>query len=338
MSSNSPLPVEAEQVLKARPDIASWTENLLFTLYDGPNDIGMWLHLGSSPHEWALWEDRVLITLPHEGGVLTMWAYRRTPVDEIPAGANLAFKMVEPFKKWKVTFDGFALHTPHEEMRTGVVSDGPKQRVILDLDVELVTPPWDAHSGATDDTGKGSMKAQEWATDHYEQLCHATGTVTLESGTVTFDGTGWRDHSRGPRGGGVSAGWGGHVIMGAWFPGQHAGIGLSRYWAPNGDVTLEGGWLVDNDVLRHVPVAEIPLVEHLQTSGEKLRFAVGSEGDISSFEGVTTTSMWTGMSPGMPYGAGAARPALVYAINFGTCEYRGEAGYFYVERSGSVSD
>ena len=42
------------------------------------------------------------------------------------------------------------------------------------------------------------------------------------------------------------------------------------------------------------------------------------------------------MTSGMPYGAGSARPALVYAINFGTCEYRGEAGYFYVERSGVV--
>jgi hypothetical protein len=338
MSSESALPDIAEQVVTSPPDVASWTENLLFALYDGRNDIGMWLHLGTSPQDWTLWEDRVMLTLPHEGGVLTMWAYHHTEPAQRPAGANLAFKMVEPFKKWKATFDGFALFTPHEALRTGIVTDGPKQRVKLDLDIELVTPPWDAHTAANQDSGKGSMESQEWASEHYEQLCRATGTVTLESGTIQFDGTGWRDHSRGARGAGVGATWGGHIIMGAWFPGQQAGIGLCRYWTPTGDVTLEGGWAVDDGALRHAPVAEIPALEHLHTSGEKVRFAVGSGDSLASFEGVTTTSIWCGMSSGMPYGAGAARPALVYAINWGACEYRGEPGYFYVERSGVVPD
>lgn len=331
--STTELPPEAEQVVTQPPDVASWTENLLFCLYDGAADVGMWLHLGTSPHDWTLWEDRVLIALPTEHGVLSMWAYHRTAPERRPAGANLAFVMVEPFRRWRVTFDGFALLTPYETLRTSIVADGPKHRVVAELDVELVTPPWDARTAALQATGKGSMDSQDWAHEHYEQLCIAQGTLTTPAGEIAFDGTGWRDHSRGPRGTGVGDTWGGHVIMGAWFPGQHVGVGLSRYVAPNGDITLEGGYIVEQGALRHVAVAEVPGLTELRRDGEPLRFALDDAGTRVDIDATTITSIWTMMSPGMPYGVDRSKPGYVYAVNFATAELRGERAHLYVERS-----
>jgi hypothetical protein len=331
--SSPELSPEADQVVTEPPDIASWTENLLFSLYDGGNDIGMWLHLGTSPSDWTLWEDRVLIALPAEHGVLSMWAYHRTAPERRPAGANLAFRQREPFKRWEVSFDGFALLTPYETLRTSIVADGPKRRVTLELDVEMVTPPWDARTATLQATGKGSMESQDWAHEHYEQLCVARGTVTTPAGEVAFHGTGWRDHSRGPRGTGVGATWGGHVIMGAWFPVQQVGVGLSRYLAPNGDVTLEGGYIVEHGRLRHVAVAEVPGLDELRKDGEPLRFALDDAGTEVVVEATTTTSIWTMMSTGMPYGVDLSTPGYVYAINFASAELRGERAHLYVERS-----
>lgn len=337
MSRSEVLPPEAEQVLAEPPSVPSWTENLLFCLYDGVNDVGMWLHLGTAPADWTLWEDRVLISLPGDEGVLTMWAYHRTASERRPAAANLRFELGEPFRRWRVTFDGFALLTPYEQMRTALVHDGPKHRVTLDLDVELVTPPWDAHTAAEQSTGRGSMESQEWAREHYEQLCVATGTANLPSGTINFNGTGWRDHSRGPRGTGAGAAWGGHMIMGAWFPGHQRGMGMSRYWTQSGDVTLEGGYLVEGGKLRHVGVAEVPPLSELRKEGEDLRFAVRDGDRTVALDATTTTSMWATMSSGMPYGVDLTPPGVIYAVNFAACEYEGEHGHLYVERSAVLS-
>lgn len=332
MPETEPSP-DQDRVLAQPPDVAGWTENLLFALSDPRLGVGMWLHLGTVPTDWEVWEDRVLLSLPDQRGVLTLWSYHRSDPGRRPGGANLGFEMVEPFRRWRVTFDGLGLVTPHEELRTGLVHDGEKLPVRLELEVEMLSPPWDAHAASQRETGRGSMETQEWATEHYEQLCRATGTVVLPSGRLDFDGSGWRDHSRGPRGTGVGSGWGGHMIMGAWFPGSQRGLGLSRYWKPDGEATLEGGYVVEDGRLRHVAVVEVPELASLTTAGEALRFGVRDGGEGVSVSATTTTSMWAMMSRGMPYGVDPASSAPVYAINFADCEWDGETGHLYVERS-----
>src|SRR5690606_14563072 len=114
-----------------------------------------------------MWEDRVLIALPEDQGVLSMWAYHRTVPDRQPAGSNLAFRCERPFTKWRITFDGFCVKSSYEAMRTGLLTDGPKSHVQLDLNVAGLTPVWDAESGPAIASGAG-MAEQSWAREHYE--------------------------------------------------------------------------------------------------------------------------------------------------------------------------
>jgi hypothetical protein len=68
------------------PDTPKWSENLLFTLDDPANGIALWLHLGTVPGKWTMWEDRVLVMLPGDEGCLSLRGYRHTAPERRPAG------------------------------------------------------------------------------------------------------------------------------------------------------------------------------------------------------------------------------------------------------------
>lgn len=85
------------------------------------------------------------------------------------ARANLVFRCEEPFVKWRITFDGFCLRSSYDAMRNGLLADGAKTDVRLDLAVLGVTPVWDAEAGPLTASGAG-MAEQSWAREHFEQL------------------------------------------------------------------------------------------------------------------------------------------------------------------------
>jgi hypothetical protein len=319
--SSSGLSPDSERTLQACPDIPAWTENLLFTPYDPVNDIGMWLHLGTVADRWEMWEDRVLIALPEDQGVLTMWAYHRTVAGRQPAGANLAFACEEPFRKWRITFDGFCLRSSYEQMRTGLLSDGEKSHVRLDLEVECVTPVWDAA------TAGAGMAEQSWAREHYEQLTRVTGQVVVDGTAIDFNGVGWRDHSRGPRGADTLKDWGGHVIIGGVLPSGRA-FGLCRYWARDGHTTLEGAYVVEDGAVRQVGITSAPPPAVLARDGETFSFALEGGHEIT---GTVRSSMWISMADGLPYGI--VDPVRAYTVSWAEVRLRGETGHVYLERS-----
>ena len=328
------LPVEKESIVAEKPAEPFWAENLLFALYDAKADMGFWLHLGSVPTEWRMWEDRVLVCLPGDDGVLTMWAYYYTPQEKKPAGPNLAFKCIEPFRRWKVTFDGFAMHVSNADMAKGLAPDGLKKRLIIDLDIECAIPVWDAHLAAHSAHGKGEMTSQGWAKEHYEQLYRATGVVKVDDKTYPIEqATGWRDHSRGPRGGGTGEPWGGHVIAGCLYPSGRAWI-FSTYWRPDGKITLEGACVVEKDgSFRHAEVLNPPRLRELKMSGEKLPVHLKWEGGEINLTMDVKRSIWTSMQKRLAVGKDTADNGLMYVLNFGPCEWDGEVGQVYIERS-----
>src|SRR5271154_7033796 len=90
------LSADKEKIVLTAPTEPFWSENLLFCPYDSKSDVAGWLHLGTAPTDWYLWEDRVYVVLPGDEGVLTMWGYYPTANENKPGGPNLSFKCVEP--------------------------------------------------------------------------------------------------------------------------------------------------------------------------------------------------------------------------------------------------
>lgn len=309
-----------------------WSENLLFALYDPNCDIGLWLHLGTVPSDWQLWEDRVLMMLPGEQGVGSMCGYHRTPEPMRPSASCLAFHCVEPYRRWRITFDGFFQPTSNAEMAEGRARVGRQRRLRIDLEAECATAVWDAHQAALA-TGNASAGSPVFAKEHYEQLVRASGRITLGETEYAFEGTGWRNHSCGPRGGGSGAPWGGHVVQTCLFP-SGRGLGLSRYWMPNGKVSLESAYVVDQrGALHHAEIVETARLTRLALAGEKLPIVLSCEGGRVRLTAETRRSLWASMAHDLAVGIDLSGPGLIYALNFGSVTWDGETGWLYSERS-----
>jgi hypothetical protein len=329
----SGLPDERDFIVPQCPDVPAWSENLLFALWDPDVDVSMWLHLGTVPDKWTMWEDRVIVGLPDGGGALSLRGYHHTAPERRPAGPGLEFRQIEPWRRWHVSFDGFGLHTPEPDMLAGPARDGPGKPFAVDLDVECVTPAWDARTASMLASGAGDMDQHDWATDHYEQLLRATGTVTLESGSLPFSGYGWRDHSRGPRHHSTLDGWGGHVILGCVYPESGRAWGLSRYYKSNGLITLEGGYVFVDGAFHHARVVTAPRLLNLHYEGEVLPVGLEWPGGNLDLTLSCDHSVWASMQRSLAIGKDLDGPGLMYVLSHGRCVWDDETGYFYSERS-----
>jgi len=334
---SSGLPEERDFIVSKCPDVPMWSENLLFAVWDPVADLALWLHLGTVPGKWTMWEDRVLAMLPGKDGALSLRGYHHTAPERRPAGPGLEFRQLEPWRRWLVTFDGFALHTPEAEMLAGVGRDGLTRPLSLELEMECVTPAWDARTATELASGAGNMESQEWASEHYEQLVRARGSVTLASGPIPFDGYGWRDHSRGPRDttilDGDGGGWGGHVILGCVHPESGRAWGLSRYYAADGTITLEGGYVFVDGRFEHARVVTAPRLSELRYRGEVLPVGLEWSGGRLEVGLECDRALWTSMQRGLAVGKDLEGAGLMYVLNHGRSVWDGETGYFYMERS-----
>jgi len=327
------LPVEKEGVIQVAPAEPYWSENLLYSVYDAKHDLALWLHLGTRPEEWTLWEDHVFIGLPGNQGVLSLWSYHKTVPERRPAGAVLEFKCIAPFKLWKVTLDGYCQLNHKAHMWQGPVPDGRKVRVIINLEMESISPAWDAQASATGAQGHGGMNSQGWAKEHYEQLVRAKGTVTVDDKTYEYDGGGWRDHSRGVRVPHAQRKtWGGHMISSAVFPSGRAYV-CSTYWDREGVISLEGGAVIEKDGTYHsASIGERPRLRYLQTEGERLTTTLKWDKGPTTWVCQSKNSIWVQIER-WTLGKDLEGPGHMYVLDYGEVEWDGEVGVFYIERS-----
>ncbi|MCW2830118.1 MAG: hypothetical protein JWP31_810, partial [Aeromicrobium sp.] len=231
-----------ERTLAEPPEgMTRYAENFMFASYDPASQIGLWLHLGTWPDDFRLWEDLVLLSLPGGEDVLTTTGYRHTPVGERPAGSMLSFTCLEPFTHWRVDFDGLATRSTQSQLSAGLARDGLREQLQIRLDLECVTPVWD---GSRSTRGQGSMEEQVWASDHYQQLLQVTGEVVHNGTTYPVHTTGVRDHSRGQRGHAMEQ-WGGQTLNHLLFTSGRA-VGVQRMLAPTGEPMLDMSYTLND--------------------------------------------------------------------------------------------
>jgi hypothetical protein len=305
-----------------------FAENFMLAWYDGTAGVGAWLHLGTWPDDFTLWEDVMLLALPGGDDVLHTMGYRHTPVEERPAGPLLSFTCVRPFERWRVDFNGPATRSTRSELLNGLARDKARHVVDMHLDIECVTPVWDARSSAS----HGSMSEQVWASDHYQQLLKVAGTITTGGVTYDIDTTGVRDHSRGQRGHAMDQ-WGGHTLIHLLFPSGRA-IGIQEMYDTKGDPNFDMGYVMEadgtwhaartvsaprvssTDAPRHVDlVVESDLGVHRLVGEVQCVWAVSPQG----------VHMSVGSDPGGPFG--------VFLPGHARWEWDGEVSYGLTERS-----
>jgi hypothetical protein len=200
----------------------------------------------------------------------------------------LRFECVEPFVRWRVEAEGRAVSLDAEDYVTGGVpkprpgSGHPEAEVRLDLDAEMVAPPW--FQGTHEPQGHQVVGERR-----FEQLARVTGTIAVDGAASSFAGGGLRVH----RTGGDRSDYGdfhGHCWQSARFPSGRA-FGYIHYRSgPDGAPRYHEGWVLDGDEVMPARVVDPPWMAAVRPAGEEVSFTLRSAVGEVRIEGQTHAS------------------------------------------------
>jgi len=239
----------------------------------------------------------------------------------------LRFQCLEPFTRWRVTFDGTATATTVQNQiaAASVVGhgDAATSEVVplrMDIDTRMAAPPW--IQGSLEPDGRFIVGERR-----FEQLFTAEGSAEIDGTTIDFRGGGLRIHRKGGARSDYSD-WYGHCWQSTVFPSGRA-FGFIHYTPrPDGSVRYHEGWVLDDGEVLPAKVVTTPWKRGWAARGEDVSVTLRtSRGDVA----IAAETALSTFSPAMPVGDGVAFPP----VQQGIAHYRwdGEEAYGMIERS-----
>jgi hypothetical protein len=238
-------------------DDPAWSESYYFNFVDADTGLGMFTRMGFRPRNG--WADALHVL--YLGGDHVAFTYGRRDIgmdlgeyDGDLAVGGLKITCEEPFKRWRLDYDGPAQDIADAAILLTRSKTRPEgwfkpERMQMSAVFETLTEPHYA--------GQGER-------GHFEQSGRVTGEVTIAGQTRSFSGLGVRDKSWGPRNWGGSAASSGNAGAGSgprlstagqpspfinWFSmnfGPEISMGGSCGRGADG-VIRGGGWMQEGD-------------------------------------------------------------------------------------------
>jgi hypothetical protein len=237
----------------------------------------------------------------------------------------LRFECLEPFRRWRLTFDGTARATTVQDQIAACVgaSNGDPAGAVplqMEIETEMAAPPW--VQGALEPDGHFVVGERR-----FEQLFTAQGSVTIDGSALQFRGGGLRIHRKGGARSDYSD-WYGHCWQSAVFPSGRA-FGFIHYTPrPDGSVKYHEGWVLDDGEVRAAKVVDTPWKRGWDAAGEDVSFTMRTaRGDVA----IAAETHLSTFNPTIPMGSDVAFPP----VQQGIARYRwdGEEAYGMIERS-----
>ena len=238
----------------------------------------------------------------------------------------LRFECVEPFRHWRLAFDGPVASLDVEaHLRGGVARVGLEDGhtvvpVHLHLDAHAEAPPW--FQGSHDPEGQFVVGEHR-----FEQLCSVSGELEVAGTKRPFTGGALRVHRKGGDRNDYGA-FLGHNWQSARFPSGRA-FGFIHYRPrPDGTPVYREGWLLDGGEVQPARVDATPWMTDTRATGEDVSFILRTATDEVRIGGTTFVSS---LRPPRPVGDGRSFPLL----QSGIARYRwdDEEAYGMIERS-----
>jgi hypothetical protein len=231
-------------------------------------------------------------------------------------GGPLRFECVEPYRHWRMQFEGTAVATNVEEQLSLATAnpDAVTAEVVFEVEASMSVPAW--LSGSLDALGnrpEGEVR--------YQQLCTAEGFVRIDGTEYALNGGGLRIHRKGGNRSDMSD-WRGHCWQSALFPSGRA-FGYCHYGPrPDGSVRYCEGFVHYAEQLVPARVVGTPWMTEMMPSGQDVSFALESKLGRVEIEAVTTMSTFSHGGP-------------LDWLHQGIARYRwdGEEAYGMIERS-----
>jgi hypothetical protein len=241
----------------------------------------------------------------------------------------IAFQCIEPFFKWRMTYDGDAVDGTVDEQIADKLD--PKKRTGVKYDVELtmVTPAW-----VQDNTPEAVAKMSEadaieaanmgigW---RYEHLFRAVGWLEVDGVKRDFKGSGLHVKRQSVR---PLAGFRGHCWQSAVFPDGRA-FGYITYPPRDNGTAYNDGYIYQDGKMYPAKAVKIPWLRRIVGAGDDVSVELESELGITRIEGVSALNTFRVGNPdlqGLDLNQGGAR-----------FTWDGQTAYGMMERSSHTS-
>lgn len=245
----------------------------------------------------------------------------------------LTFELIEPYGHLKMRIDGEAVATTVQEQMTGFLpgmGSGERTRIRAEVDIRPVVPPW--VNGSMSEEAHRVLTTQEegWLVGipwRFEQLCRATGTITIGDEVHQLDGGANRIRRQGVRR--LASFWG-HSWQAAIFEDGRA-FGYQTFPPrEDGKPTYNEGYVFLGDgELIPARVTKAPFMNRLQASGEDVSLVLETADELHEIQGETVTSTFMVMPPEVGGGMQLQQAVTRYT-------WDGVAGMGMTERSNTA--
>lgn len=209
-----------------------WSESFYFNFYDRAKDLCGFMRIGLKPNISA--KEMFCYFMMPDGSVVGLM---ETVLFDAPTlnAKGLRFDMLEPEKRWRVTFLGGMERTTERKAR--------KSHVELDLQFDALNEVFDYRSCVSE---RGEQLSRRVAAEHLEQVGRLKGRLSTGLDEFEIDGLGERDHSWGVRDWGAPKAW---TWLTCQFSESHA-LNLTRLVMDEG--TVDAGFVFEGG--RNIPV------------------------------------------------------------------------------------
>ena len=242
----------------------------------------------------------------------------------------LSFEVVEPYRHLRMRLDGSAAQTTVQEQMKGWipgVSTGNKVPIQAEIDIRAVVPPWE--NGGLDAEAKRILETQEegdlmgypW---RFEQLCRATGTLTVDGEQHQLTGGANRIRRQSVRR--LAKFWG-HAWQAALFPSGRGFASLTYPPRGDGKATYNEGFVFEGSgALTPARVVQAPWLRRLVPNGDDATIVLEAAGRTITIDGQTLLSTFMIMPPDVGGGMQLQQALARYT-------WDGEEGIGMLERS-----
>ena len=238
---------------------------------------------------------------------------------------GLAFHCIEPYRKWRVTYEGTPMDTTSQALIDRTADPKRTTPVSYVVDIEMVTPCW-----VQDNTPERLVGLSERELDdarsmglgyRMEHQFRGEGELTIDGQTRHFKCVGNRIHRQSVR---PLEGFRGHCWQTAVFPDGRAFAYIAYPPGEDGS-TYNDGYIYQDGKMYPAVATKMPWLDELVASGEDVSLELTSELGVARISGVGCFNTFKAGIAEMPG----------FALNQGGAKYTwdGQTAYGMVERS-----
>ncbi len=238
------------------------------------------------------------------------WGEVPSPIDEngrptVFGGGPLTFRCIEPFRRWRVSFDGEVVDGEVGQQMDRSFGREPKLvPVHMEAELEMITPAWvqdrspeKVATMSRQDRLNAEFMGVGW---RFEHLFRGDGEISVDGGSSKpFRSVGSRIHRQSVRPSATLANdWLGHCWQSAVFPDGRA-FGCCAY--PNKTMdgwTYNDAYVYIDGQMHLARMVKTPWLDKLQAEGDDCSLELEYSGGRIRIGGKTTLSTFTLMTQG----------------------------------------